>query len=228
MDMIFGNIAELSMPLRELVFVARIAFAAILGVIIGIERMLREKEAGIRTHFVVAMGAALTMVVSKYAFSDIATFDAARVAAQVVSGIGFLGAGIIIYRREALHGVTTAAGIWLTAGIGLAIGGGMYIVGAAVCLIDVIVQTILHRVKTVSSNQVKLISIDFVYSEETVDYIKTKFAVKEFSRFKAHKTDEKTVAQCVVKVLDNYTAEDLSKFMSDNDDILSVERLNGD
>ncbi len=228
MDMIFGNISELSIPLKELVYVARIAFAALLGVIIGIERMLREKEAGIRTHFVVAMGAALTMVVSKYAFSDLATFDGARVAAQVVSGIGFLGAGIIIYRREALHGVTTAAGIWLTAGIGLAIGAGMYIVGTAVCIIDVIVQTVLHRVKAVSSNQVKLISIDFVYSEETVDYIKTKFAVKEFARYKAHKTDDKTVAQCVVKVLDNYTAEDLSKFMSDKDSILSVERLNGD
>ncbi len=228
MDMIFGNISELSIPLKELVYVARIAFAALLGMIIGIERMLREKEAGIRTHFVVAMGAALTMVVSKYAFGDVTTYDGARIAAQVVSGIGFLGAGIIIYRREALHGVTTAAGIWLTAGIGLAIGAGMYIVGAAVCIIDVIVQTILHRMKAVSSNQVKLISVDFVYSEETVEYIKTKFGVKEFARYKAHKTDDKMIAQCVVKVLDSYSAEDLSKFMSDNDNILSVERLNGD
>ena len=96
----------------------RILYAVILGFAIGFERKLRFKEAGIRTHTIVCGGSALIMVVSKYAFADSPDYDASRVAAQIVSGIGFLGAGMIIYRRQAVHGLTTAAG------------GGVYIVSA--------------------------------------------------------------------------------------------------
>ena len=84
-----------------------------------------------RTHAIVAAGASLIMIVSKYGFSDIAHYDASRVAAQIVSGVGFLGAGIIMYRRDSLRGVTTAAGIWATAGIGMAVGAGQYILAAS-------------------------------------------------------------------------------------------------
>ena len=95
----------------ELIWLARIAYAVALGFAIGLERKLRFKEAGIRTHTIVCAGSALIMVVSKYAFSDIAEYDASRVAAQIVSGIGFLGAGMIIYRKQVVHGLTTAAGV---------------------------------------------------------------------------------------------------------------------
>ncbi len=114
----------------ELIWLARIAYAVALGFAIGFERKLRFKEAGIRTHTIVCAGSALIMVVSKYAFSDIAEYDASRVAAQIVSGIGFLGAGMIIYRKQVVHGLTTAAGVWATAGVGMAAGGGLYIVAA--------------------------------------------------------------------------------------------------
>ena len=105
-------------------WVVRILIASLCGFIIGFERKSRSKEAGIRTHAIVCMASALMIIVSKYAFSDMATAtgakdaDPARIAAQVVSGIGFLGAGIIFVRRDILHGLTTAAGIWATAGIG--------------------------------------------------------------------------------------------------------------
>ena len=108
-------------------YLVRIFVAACLGLLIGSERKNRNKSAGIRTHVIVALGAALIMVVSKYGFMDVEKADAARVAAQVVSGIGFLGAGVIFVRNNLVNGLTTAAGIWATAGVGLALGSGMYL-----------------------------------------------------------------------------------------------------
>ncbi len=96
-------------------YLLRILMAVGLGIVIGIERQLRFKVAGIRTHAVVAAGACIFMVISKYGFSDSNTFDASRIASQVVSGISFIGAGMILYRQQSVHGLTSAAGIWLKA-----------------------------------------------------------------------------------------------------------------
>lgn len=104
----------------------RLSLALALGGAIGIEREYRAKEAGFRTHFLVALGSALFCVVSQYGFGfDLK--DSSRVAAQVVSGIGFLGAGTIIFQKNVVRGLTTAAGLWVTAAIGLACGTGMYV-----------------------------------------------------------------------------------------------------
>ena len=118
----------------ELEFLMRIFCAALLGGLIGLEREYRAKEADFRTHFLVALGSAVFMIVSAYGFTDALTndlqrWDLSRVAAQVVSGIGFIGAGTIIFRKSEnmVSGLTTAAGLWVTAAIGLACGGGMYI-----------------------------------------------------------------------------------------------------
>ena len=124
----------------------RIFVAACLGLLIGSERKNRNKSAGIRTHVIVALGAALIMVVSKYGFMDVEKADAARVAAQVVSGIGFLGAGVIFVRNNLVNGLTTAAGIWATAGVGLALGSGMYVVGISSALLVLFVQFVMHRI----------------------------------------------------------------------------------
>ncbi len=104
--------------------VGRLALAAALGMVIGIERTYRAKTAGIRTHFLVALGSALFMIVSHYGFEG--TGDPGRVAAQIVSGIGFLGAGTIIMQKHVVHGLTTAAGMWVAAGIGMASAAGLY------------------------------------------------------------------------------------------------------
>ena len=108
------------------VIVGRLALAAALGMVIGIERTYRAKTAGIRTHFLVALGSALFMIVSRYGFDG--TGDPGRVAAQIVSGIGFLGAGTIIMQKHVVHGLTTAAGMWVAAGIGMASAAGLYAV----------------------------------------------------------------------------------------------------
>ena len=111
-------------------FVLRLLVAGILGAVIGLDREYRAKEAGYRTHFLVSLGSALIMIVSQYGFQEIikedsVTLDPSRVAAQVVSGIGFIGAGTIIFQKQIVRGLTTAAGIWATAGIGLAVGAGI-------------------------------------------------------------------------------------------------------
>ncbi len=127
----------------------RIAIACVLGILIGNERKNRNKSAGVRTHAIVAMGSALMMVVSKYGFVDImeyGKFDGARIAAQVVSGVGFLGAGIIFVRNNLVSGLTTSAGIWATAGVGLAMGAGLYVIGIASALMIILMQGITHKI----------------------------------------------------------------------------------
>ena len=109
--------------------IMRLSLALVLGGAIGLEREYRAKEAGFRTHFLVALGSALFCVVSQFGFGfDLK--DSSRVAAQVVSGIGFLGAGTIIFQKNMVRGLTTAAGLWVTAAIGLACGTGLFAVAA--------------------------------------------------------------------------------------------------
>jgi len=139
----------------QLQFVFRILLAGICGMIIGFERKNRSKEAGIRTHFVVACGAALMMVVSKYAFFDVISkgiyegvevrLDPSRIASTIASGIGFLGAGMIFVHRNTITGLTTAAGIWATSGVGMAIGAGMYSIGICATVLILFAQIILHK-----------------------------------------------------------------------------------
>ncbi|MBQ6911880.1 MAG: MgtC/SapB family protein [Bacteroidales bacterium] len=105
----------------------RLVGAGLLGAFIGYERELRAKGAGIRTHVLVAMGSALFMLISQYGFDEAIKFDAARVAAGVVGGLGFLGGGIIMKTKNHVSGLTTAAGIWVTGAIGLAMGSGMFL-----------------------------------------------------------------------------------------------------
>ncbi len=122
-------------------FILRIVVAAVLGGAIGLEREYRAKGAGFRTHFLVALGSALFMILSQYGFMEVldstkgqdinVRLDVSRIAAQVVSGIGFIGAGTIIFQKHVVKGLTTAAGIWVVAAIGMACGSGLYIISAA-------------------------------------------------------------------------------------------------
>lgn len=121
-------------------FILRLCVAGLCGTLIGLDREYRVKDAGFRTHFLVALGSALIMIVSQYGFSDILThpgvgLDPSRIAAQVVSGIGFIGAGTIIIHRQLVRGLTTAASLWATAGIGLAAGADMFVVAGAATLL---------------------------------------------------------------------------------------------
>ena len=127
-------------------WILRLLLAGFLGGLIGLEREMRAKGAGIRTHFIVALGSALFMIISMYAFEGTDKFDSSRVAAGVVSGIGFIGGGVIIFQRNVIRGITTAAGMWVAAAIGLACGAGpkMYPLAIAATLLTLLVLEMLH------------------------------------------------------------------------------------
>ncbi|MCR4826159.1 MAG: MgtC/SapB family protein [Bacteroidales bacterium] len=121
-------------------FILRLSLATLLGAVIGFEREYHAKEAGVRTHLLVALGACLFMILSAYGFDfmldrDHVSFDPSRIASQVVTGIGFIGAGTIILQKQMVRGLTTAAGLWVTAAIGLACGNGMFIIAAVTTVI---------------------------------------------------------------------------------------------
>ena len=116
-------------------YILSIFVAAMLGGCIGLEREYRAKEAGFRTHFLVGLGSAMFMILSAHGFDSIlgtpgVRLDPSRIASQVVSGIGFIGAGTIIFQKHVVKGLTTAAGLWVTSAIGMTAGSGMYALAA--------------------------------------------------------------------------------------------------
>lgn len=162
-------------------FVWRLVLAAIFGTIIGLDREYREKEAGFRTHFLVSLGSALMMIVSQYGFSEILTHDGvsldpSRIAAQVVSGIGFIGAGTIIFNHQIVRGLTTAASLWATAGIGLTAGAGMsWLALAATILTLVAVEGLSLVFRSLGSRRMVVVfsASDRTGVADTLDRIRT-------------------------------------------------------
>ena len=165
-------------------FALRLFVAGAMGVLIGLEREYRAKEAGYRTHFLVALGSALMMIVSQYGFmevlkTDLIRLDPSRIAAQVVSGIGFIGAGTIILQKQIVRGLTTAAGIWATSGIGLAVGAGMYAVGISATLLVLLgLETISYFFKRIG---LRNIMIDFYTDDkEAIKRVSKKFNTRNY------------------------------------------------
>ena len=154
-------------PSIHIACLLRLFLSGLCGFCIGFERKNRAKEAGIRTHFIVAAASALMMIVSKYAGFDMENHgDPTRIAAQIVTGIGFLGAGMIFVHNRAISGLTTAAGIWATSGIGMAIGAGLYFEGIVSTLILLLVQTIFRKFSWMRGHNTKQITVTTEYAED--------------------------------------------------------------
>lgn len=211
--------------MNELESLIGVLVAVVLGFAIGFERKLRFKEAGIRTHTIVCVGSALIMVVSKYAFTGMDA-DVSRVAAQIVSGIGFLGAGIIMLRGQKMHGLTTAAGIWATAGVGMAAGAGLYIVATGAALILIAVQCICHidcrLFRTKRYYQVKIV---FRNVGDESARVKELFQTEHFNSLSIQREGENTVYHAVLNTDKEYSSQTLNKIMAENPFIISVERF---
>ena len=167
----FAEYFSLHGDLQQLLeFFLRMVVASICGAVIGLERSKRFKEAGIRTHVIVCMASALFMIVSKHGFADFwassvpatatRAADPARVAAQVVTGISFLGAGVIFKNGNTVKGLTTAAGIWATSAIGLAIGGGLYYIGLFGTALMAVLQFIMHKFKVAGDGTATRITLE--------------------------------------------------------------------
>ncbi|PWM39336.1 MAG: MgtC/SapB family protein [Clostridiales bacterium] len=169
--------------LTQLEYLLRLVIAAVCGALIGFERKNRLKEAGIRTHLIVSLASALMMLISKYGFYDVVIYDSinldpSRVAAGIVTGVGFLGAGMIFVRRQGVSGLTTAAGIWATVGVGMAIGGGMYVIGIASTLLIILVQVLLHK----DLRWMKIPVAEQIYIELDDSSVETVDALREILR----------------------------------------------
>lgn len=190
-------------------FILRIFIAGVLGGLIGFEREFRAKEAGVRTHFIVALGSALFMIISQYAFSG--RFDAARVAAQVVSGIGFIGAGVIIFQKNAVRGVTTAAGLWVAAAIGLSCGAGMYPVAVAATLMTILVLETMHFITRKYGERECTVSVSPVSSEALLGLLNTlKDSGAEIESF----TVTDSVATIMLKIKQKHYSKTMDALLS--------------
>lgn len=211
--------------LEELEYLASVLLAVVLGFAIGYERKLRYKEAGIRTHTIVCAGSALIMVVSKYGFGDSVDADASRVAAQIVSGIGFLGAGIIVYRKHEIHGLTTAAGVWATSGVGMAAGAGMYLFAASATVILIAVQCLMHvRCRFFQTKKYYQIKICFINGGEECGKIKELFRTDRFNRLVIERKGSETLYHATLNTDEEYSSARLQEIMAENPFIKSLER----
>ena len=203
--------------------------AVICGALIGVERTFRQKEAGIRTHIIVALGSALIMIVSKYGFFDIVgladhvNLDGSRLAAQVVTGISFLGAGIIVYKGT-VKGLTTAAGVWTTAGIGLAAGAGMYGIAVYATLILLIVQIVIHKILPVENTSTTAVSMKLVDNPEAIESITTLFKENDYVIISSsvEKKNEKYVCLFTIRAKSHINPDDISKLFTGNEYVLSL------
>lgn len=218
--------------LSQLEFLLRIIVAGLCGAVVGYERESHLKTAGIRTHLIVSMASALMMVVSKYGFNDVIpingiNLDPSRIASGAVTAIGFLGAGVIFVRKQTVSGLTTAAGIWATVGIGSAIGGGLYIIGATVAVLIVLVHVILHRksrlVKEAMNEQVTLV----MGVDEDIDQILSGlFSIRNIDiiNLRAKKLGDGNVEfRLFVKYPETYEITDITRLLKDVPSIKSIE-----
>lgn len=218
----------------ELECILRIVLSSLCGVLIGFERARRFKEAGIRTHCLVACGAALIMVVSKYGFADLVIgsekflygsrgVDSARIAAQVVSGVGFLGAGVIFKTGTSVKGLTTAAGIWATSAVGLALGAGMYLIGGVTAVLIILEQYLMHWFQIGNEAYVNQeLSITFRNSAELRDYM---FRILDerggvISSCCAEKIDGGSITyHLTIRAKDPIAVRDMQELMDQHEDI---------
>ncbi len=210
----------------------RLFVAIVCGALIGIERTHRSKGAGIRTHILVALGAALFVIVSKYGFDDYLYIEAtgvdiSRVASNIVSGVSFLGAGIIFLRGDSVHGLTTAAGIWVTAAIGLALGSGLYVLGVIGTVFIILVQYVMHRGlilemgNTVTSKIVVSMEDDPTQFAQLQQMLKQRKIEIFSSHIKRHKDGSLTYT-LDVRMPQNISAKDLLMLLKESNVIKSI------
>lgn len=198
--------------------------SAVLGFAIGFERKMRSKEAGIRTHTIVCVGACLMMLISRYGFGT-QPADASRVAAQIVSGISFLGAGIIVYRKHEVKGLTTAAGVWTTAAVGMACGARLYVLASLSCLLLILLQIIFHApIKIFRPKRYYILRIVFEETGREREKIKELFKVDHYVHLFVERKDEKLLYKATINTDKEFSSAKLDEIMKTTPYILSIER----
>lgn len=213
--------------LFELRILPDLLLSVLLGFLIGFERKIRSKEAGIRTHTIVCVGSALMMSISKFGFGSEA--DAARIAAQIVSGVGFLGAGIIVYKQHEVRGLTTAAGVWATAGVGMACGARLYYVALGAAAILVISQFVLHlHLPIFRMKRTYSVKIEFLQTGDENKKIKEIFGTDRFNHLVLLRENDRIVYSATLNTDKEFSSTHLNQIISENPFICSIERCDND
>lgn len=210
--------------MEELKMLLDLGLSALLGFLIGFERKLRSKEAGIRTHTIVSVGACMMMLISLYGFKGVDS-DASRVAAQIVSGVSFLGAGIIVYRKHEVKGLTTAAGVWATAAIGMACGARMYILASVGCAILILLQIIFHLpLKIFRPKRYYVLRIVFEEENNERELVKNLFKVEHYAHLQVDRQGEKLIYKATVNTDVEFDSATIDEIMKTHKYIISIER----
>lgn len=210
--------------MNEWIMLLRVVLAVAAGTAIGMERALRYKEAGIRTHALICGGAALFVLVSQYGF--VGDYDVSRVASTIVSGIGFLGAGMILHKRVHIHGLTTAAGMWATAAIGMAMGTGMYALALGSTALLIVVQLIMIiEGKIFSARNWRAYKIVYILTTQNHDALCKTLAVRKTIRSTSTRSAEGTIiCNALVRADRILNSVAISEIMESNPYISSIEQ----
>lgn len=207
--------------------IIRLVVACLLAFIVGLDREYRAKDAGLKTHFLVSLGSALFMIISRYGFDNSTQVDFSRVAAQVVSGIGFIGAGTIIFQKQIIRGLTTAASLWSVSGIGMAAGAGLYAVAVAATLLTLIgLEAFGYLFKKLAARRIYIsILVGDKQMAQTVylDLKKVGYQILSYEMSKLDKADGYRVA-IVVRSLVGNDEEGFIEVLHTNPDI-TVEQV---
>lgn len=212
----------------------RLISAAALGSLIGFERERLLWAAGIRTHMLVCVGSCLIMLVSQYGFSNIlltqsnVVLDPSRIAAQVVSGIGFLGAGSILARGEIVKGLTTAASIWTVAAIGLAVGGGLYLAAGASTVIILIILVGIKPLEEAyrSRNQTCMLKVEVENNGLTPELLRETLSLRagQVKRFLVESRDPQGTDQLSI-LLSKVSSQDIASYPSKLQELDGVRQV---
>lgn len=209
---------------------ARLLFACFCGGIIGLERSIRRKDAGIKTHIILALGAALFMIVSQYGFSDLNLSeeyraDASRIASNIVTGVSFLCAGVIFVRGASVKGLTTATGIWTCAGIGMAAGAGMYAITTLATVLILVIQLLLAdvsaKIETHYALEIELTLPEKVTVDDVVKGL-SDMTQSSANSIKVSKTDGHNVYKVHFNIRHTVNENELIQKISSNEYVTSV------
>ena len=229
MEEIFSSMEVLDATTSIWKIFIRIGLAILAGFFIGLENRARSREAGLKTHTILCMTASVLMIISKYAFYDLAKFtgiqyDASRIAANILTGLCFLGAGMFYYRKATVKGLTSAVSICLTITIGMCFGSGLLITGGVVSVLTIVLQVLLHS-KIFKTQKMIVCRAKFVLDNEYIEHFKNVFEIMHFNQFRVSRENEKEIVEVEFYYRVKKTSEELLDKVNKESQIMMFEKI---
>ena len=229
MEEIFDSLIIMDGTTEVWKLLARVGFAIIAGFLLGIESRSRSKDAGIKTHTMLCMTACVLMIISKYGFYELSPFegiqyDASRVASTIISGLCFMGAGVVFYKKDSIKGLTSAVGMCLTIAIGMCFGSGLLVVGGSVTIAALILQFVLHQdFGILKSNKHILVKARFVLEENYIEQFKKLFNIDKFLTLQITKEEGRQIAEVDFYYTVKISNEEIAEIVKNEPQILMIK-----